>query len=105
MSPVSAAVSSSPVISIGGGLDPLWARDGGALYYRLENQIYKVVIDDLDSLAMGEPVLVYEGEFEGRAAYGKANWEISLEGERYLVSMGRTFALEPQINVIIGWLH
>ena len=60
---------------------------------------------DLEAMEMGEPQIVYQGEFEGRAAYGKANWEINLTGDRYLVSVRRSFALEPRINLVIGWLR
>lgn len=92
-------------VSTDGGLDPLWSRDGAALFYRLENRIFRVAMIDLDAMEMGEPQIVYQGEFEGRAAYGKANWEINLTGDRYLVSVRRSFALEPRINLVTGWLR
>jgi Tol biopolymer transport system component len=86
--------------SLTGGEDPTWSRDGSTLYYRWQGSIYE--LDVSQSTVAGEPTHVLEGHFEGRAGYGKANWDVSPDG-RFLVTSRQPVSLESQINVILGW--
>lgn len=87
-------------ISTAGGEDPLWSRDGSTLYYRWQNQIYAVPVSATET---SDAELVYQGLFEGRAGYGKVNWDVDEEG-RFLLADNLPDAMEPEIRVILGWL-
>ena len=67
-----------------GGEDPLWGHDGTSLYFRWEDSIYKTEV--IDGRIRGEPELVLSGQFEGRAGYGKANWDLTPEGKILVTS-------------------
>jgi hypothetical protein len=47
--------------------------------------------------------VVFEGRFEGRAGYGKPNWDVAADG-RFLLTSRQTDYLEPRIKVILNWL-
>jgi Tol biopolymer transport system component len=65
-------------VSTDGGEDPAWSRDGGTLYYRWRSVIYAVPVTDTDGqIETGVPTRRFEGAFEGRAGYGKANWDVA----------------------------
>jgi len=91
-------------VSESGGEDPLWSRDGNTLYYRWTDTVYAVAIGTGDQPQIGEAVPVYQGRSEGRAGYGKANWDIDANG-RILLSTRQPQTLESEIRVIVDWLN
>ena len=91
---------SKRLVSNNGGEDPVWSHDGRKLYYRWMDGIFSAPIDGEGM--PGNVTQVLSGRFEGRAGYGKANWDIDRHG-RILVTSRQPQTLEPQINVILGW--
>ena len=87
-------------VSSDGGEDPVWSRDGSLLYYRWLDTIYAVANTET---GFGRPEAVYQGRFEGRAGYGKANWDVDAEG-RFLLTSQLAMTVAPRINVILEWL-
>ncbi len=91
-------------VSTDGGEDPLWSRDASTLYFRWQSAIYAAQVTRTEArVDADEPKQVYQGDFEGRTGYGKANWDITADG-RILLTSRQSYTLAPQINVILGWL-
>jgi len=91
------------LISLEGGEDPLWSGDGRQLYYRWRDEIFRVSITWEDGLRISQPEPFYQGEFEGRAGYGKSNWDLLPGGDEFVFSSVRTLRLGQQINVMTHW--
>ena len=98
-------------ISRGGGMRPLWGREGTELFYRVEGvpaRIMSVAIDDETGFRPGNPDLVVEGNYlapnQGRHVY-----DISPDGERFLViqnlinSGNDESRAQTQVIVVQNW--
>jgi serine/threonine protein kinase len=71
-------------ISIDGGSQPLWSRNGRQLFYRNSNQVWVADVQTGSAFSAGKPRLVFE-----RAGYGMIGpvtlWDISPDGRRFLM--------------------
>ena len=71
-------------ISIDGGTEPLWARNGKQLFYRWQDQVWVVDVQTGGSFAVGKPRLLFEKP--GYVPSGPMrNWDLSLDGQRFLM--------------------
>lgn len=69
------------LISRGGGTRPVWARDGRELFYRNGDTMMVIPIMAGASFSYGIPTELFEGRF-----YSGANrYDISLDGQRFLM--------------------
>jgi serine/threonine-protein kinase len=99
-------------ISTDGGFEPLWAPGGTQLYYRRENHggtVLAVSVRGVPTLSVGKPRVLFEATRPGGSSrffsglpYGR-NYDISPDGERFLV-----LEMEPdppiaQVNVVLNW--
>jgi Tol biopolymer transport system component len=48
-------------ITTGGGTEPRWARDGNALYYTKENELWRIPISRAAGVSIGAPERVFSG--------------------------------------------
>ncbi|MCM2313787.1 MAG: hypothetical protein NDJ92_01370, partial [Thermoanaerobaculia bacterium] len=48
-------------ITTGGGIEPRWARDGNALFYTRENELWKIPISRAAGVSIGAPERVFSG--------------------------------------------
>jgi serine/threonine-protein kinase len=71
-------------ISHTGGTEPLWARDGKMLFYRLKDQVWAVDIQTGPVPAFGKPRLLFEQPGYSRAIPSRG-WDLSLDGRRFLM--------------------
>jgi Tol biopolymer transport system component len=91
------------VVSVDGGEDPLWSSDGRYLYYRWQDQVFRVETGQTNPAELSAPELVFQGEFEGRAGYGKSNWDVFPGTEEFIYSSVYGFRVGARINVVANW--
>jgi Tol biopolymer transport system component len=71
-------------VSVGGGHDPVWERNGRELFYLRDGGLYAVAIEEPGpGLSLGPPRLLFEGSFLDMP--GAGNYEISPDGNRFLM--------------------
>ena len=98
-------------ISVAGGQEPVWAPSGSVLYYRNEDELLVVSVEETDqSLSVGAPSRVLDDLFMRNtdgAAGGVANYDIAPNGEAFVMvedtSSDVGSALAPQLYVITNW--
>ena len=66
-------------ISIEGGREPLWSRDGSQLFYRRPNQAWVA-----DVQTAGKPRLLFEQEGY-QESFPIRGWDISVDGKHFLM--------------------
>jgi Tol biopolymer transport system component/predicted Ser/Thr protein kinase len=88
-------------ISNEGGREPLWARNGTELFYRVGDKMLAVDVTTSPSFSAGKPKVLFEGRYRrgGRAAY-----DIAPDGQRFLM------VTEPQpppmqLHVVLEWFE
>jgi serine/threonine-protein kinase len=92
-------------ISIEGGQEPVWARNGRELFYRSGNRIMGVNIATQPGFSAGRPELLFETQYVPRAG-GRANFDVSPDGQRFLMIQ----PVEPeqaatQIHMVLNWFE
>jgi hypothetical protein len=89
-------------ISTEGGFGPVWARNGRELFYRNGDQMMVVDITTEDGFTAGNPRLLFEGSF--RPMMLTANYDVSLDGERFVMVQADEQAAK-QLNVVLNWFE
>jgi len=98
-------------ISIGGGTDPVWARNGKELFYRNGDNMMVVEIRLQPSLAPGKPRVLWTGPYArglssqcSPAGATNSNYDVTPDGQRFLMIQEEEDALiATQINVVPNW--
>lgn len=91
-------------ISIDGGMQPAWAPSGRELFYRLEDRMMVVDIVTQPELRPGKPRVLFEGSYEWEQAFGR-NYDVTPDGQRFVMIERPGEAAPQQINVILNWFE
>jgi hypothetical protein len=100
-------------ISVEGGQEPVWAPSGNALYYRHEDELMVVSVDETgSSLSPGTPTHLLDDLFmrdTGGAEGGVANYDIAPNGESFVMvedaSTAGAVVVSPKLYVVTNWFE
>jgi len=91
-------------VSRGGGTQPLWARDGEEIFYRTSEGVMGVSVQTEPSFVAGNPALVFEGDY--LLTDGGPNYDVSLDGERFLmIKEVQDASATSQIIIVENWFE
>ena len=93
-------------ISYDGGIAPVWRPDGRELFYRNGQAILRVAIDTEGPFALGNPEVLFEGQYlRGESGFGN-NYDLAPDGQRFLMIKPATdeTSTSGQIVVVQNWL-
>lgn len=88
-------------ISVDGGTEPKWARNGRELFYRIGDRMMAVPIDYTPTLRPGTARMLFKGEF-ARLGWGQANYDVSADG-RFLMIQGEQQDLPSHLRLVVNW--
>ncbi len=88
------------LVSIKGGIQPLWARDGKQLFYRWEDQFWVVDVETGGSFAAGKPRLLFEKPGFGHG-FPIRTYDLSLDGQRFLMVREEPLKPAPVTEMIL----
>ena len=89
------------VVSVDGGLSPIWAPDGSELLYRRGGKVMAAATTYDPELAFDTPVELFEGPYT-LDFMGHQRWDISPDGQRFLmVENSRDY----RIVVVQNWFE
>ncbi|HET7110318.1 MAG TPA: protein kinase [Gemmatimonadales bacterium] len=89
-------------ISVGGGSEPVWRRDGTELFFRnARGDLYATKVTTGAHFDHAEPVLLFTAPGLAQQEYFRA-YDVASDGQRFLmVSSGGGDA--PELNVVFNW--
>ncbi len=94
-------------ISSGGGVEPIWPRNGRELFYRNGTQMMVVDISTEPTISAGTPRMLFQGRYYTNGLNGsRADYDVTSDGLRFL--MIQEFGQEEaptQINVVLNWFE
>ena len=91
-------------ISSGPGTEPVWSRDGRELFYRNGNAMIVVSVEPGPELTVGTPTLLFEAPYlPDPLTLGSANYDVSLDGQEFLMVTDAETSAPRQINVVLNW--
>ena len=91
-------------ISTAGGNQPVWRRDGRELFYAdLDNRLVAVPITLGATVEWGAPVPRFELRAEAAGGDVWHQYDVTPDGQRFLVNMLPEQAAAPPIKVVVNW--
>jgi Tol biopolymer transport system component len=96
-------------VSINGGTQPLWARNGELFYTSLDfSRMMVVKVSTNPSLQITKPELLFEGQYQPGPGY-KAGYDVSADATRFVMIQpdvqGSSGSSRPQINFVQNWFR
>jgi len=93
-------------VSDGGGAQPRWKKNGGALFYLAPDRtLMSVPLQTAATIQIGRPAPLFRTRLEFLALQGPifmAGYDVSADGQRFLLNAPATLALPP-IDVVLNW--
>ncbi len=91
-------------ISTNGGSEPVWAKNGGELFYRETQKLMSVPVRTQPEFSAGRPELLFEGQYD-LEPFGAdvSNYDVSNDGQRFIM-IGNA-GQSQQINVMLNWFE
>ena len=91
-------------VSADGGVEPVWSRDSRELFYRSGFDMMAVDLPPGSELAPSRPRRLFTGRFERNLfGGGSANFDVSLDGTRFLMVRRKEAAQPTTIHVVLNW--
>jgi len=91
-------------ISTEGGTEPVWNPNGRELFYRSGDKMMAVDIATQPSFASGRPHMLFEGQYQP-APGAFPNYDVSPDGQRFLMLKPSEQGALTQINVVLNWFE
>jgi Tol biopolymer transport system component len=91
-------------ISVDGGGEPVWNRNGRELFYRGGDALAKMMAVDVTiqpAFSAGKPRVLFEGRYLTSAG-SPADYDVSPDGQRFLMVKGSDEA-PAQIDMVLNW--
>jgi serine/threonine-protein kinase len=96
-------------VSAAGGYAPRWSADGSELFYRQGDLMMAVPIPEEPSLTLGRPSPVFEGVYLSSPGGGwdQPGWhyDVTADGQRFLMLQAAEDQGKRQINVVLNWFE
>ena len=91
-------------VTVDGGIQPIWRRDGREIFYRNDDRMYAVPIGPGPDFVSGKPVMLFRGTYRRGAPTGP-DYDVTPDGSRFLmVKMGEDELAPPRLNVVLNWV-
>jgi Tol biopolymer transport system component len=91
-------------VSTDGGTEPVWNRNGRELFYRNGNKMVAVETTTQPSFSAGKPKLLFDSPYEPVPST-LPNFDVSPDGQRFLMLKPTQEAAATQINVVLNWFE
>ena len=91
-------------VSIDGGSEPNWSRDGGELFYRRGDRMMAVMIDTEEEFFVGAPRELFVGHYATDDISGNQYYDVDPSG-RFLMVSQEAESPPTQFNVILHWFR
>ena len=95
------------LISVGGGGDPVWSRDGSELFFRGDQTILSVAVTDGPPSTLGQPIRLFESQ--GRYVFSSFARSFDVVPDDRLLMIARDAAestpSESKITIVLNWLE
>ena len=92
-------------VSVNGGTQPHWRRNGGELFYVEESTLMAVSVSTEQGFILGQPERLFESEDLRRNDYASPQYDVSADGQRFLTTTPAEDenAPKPSIRVVQNW--
>ncbi len=99
------AASGQRLISVAGGMQPEWRRDGNELFYiSADRKLMAVpVTTEGTTFSSGVPRALFDVQMPEQAPPYPTDYAVAMDGQRFLVNTVVDQPVRPALNVIVNW--
>jgi serine/threonine-protein kinase len=103
--------SGQVTVSVGGGREPIWAKNGDLFYRSLTGErMFAVPVATEPTLKVGAPVQLFQGQFYLPATGSpRPQYDVTADGQRLLMLATRSrpdsSLARPRIVIVQGWFE
>jgi serine/threonine-protein kinase len=92
-------------VSVRGGSEPVWSDAGDTLFFRQGRKIHGVAVRlrGDGTIAVGAPDLLFEGPATPVSGFNLPSYDVSADGERFLMIRQRSDERGAAIHVVENW--
>ena len=91
-------------VSINGGGEPVWSKDGSRLFFRESGNMFSVKVSYEPSFAVGAPEVLFSGDYDA-APIGHQHYDISHDGQRFLMIKHGQPSGPIEVRVVQNWFE
>jgi serine/threonine-protein kinase len=93
-------------VSVGGGIEPVWAQGVDELFYRNEDQMMMVPVSTTPSFEPGVPVLLFEKAFEYGASFARPGYDVTPDAQRFVMILSEEDEVPARrVHVVLNWFE
>ena len=93
-------------VSTGPGTEPVWSRDATELFYRNGDQLWVVEVETGGGFTAERPTVLFEDPYmTSTGAAETPNYDVSLDGEQFLMVRSGAAAEAPAFTVVLNWFE
>jgi serine/threonine-protein kinase len=93
-------------ISIDGGTEPVWARNGRELFFRQGEKMMVVDVATSPAFSASRPRVLFEGRYEvSFLVPGARFYDVSPDGQRFLMVKSEATDAPRQLHLIVNWFE
>lgn len=89
-------------ISSDGGTEAVWGRNGRELFYRNRDKMMAVAVKTEPTFSAEKPHVLFEARYEMGPVSGMVNYDVSRDGQRFLMLKSRPSA-PGHLDVVLDW--
>jgi serine/threonine-protein kinase len=90
------------VVSIGGGSEPVWSRDGTKLFYRHLNDLMGVSVRNAPRLEVGRPAAAMEAPLLPGSG-GNPSYDVAADGRRFMALRSAAESSVDELRLVLNW--
>jgi len=91
-------------VSVQGGKDPAWSRDGTELFFLSGRTLMAAAVRTAPSLSSARPEPLFVAEFVESWNSGLASYDPSPDGQHFVMVRQRSGTLGAEMHVVLDWL-
>jgi eukaryotic-like serine/threonine-protein kinase len=95
-------------VSTGGGIQPVWSRDGRELYYRSETDLMIAPVLAGDSFSVRPPVSLFRDRYGRPQSGGHITYDVMPDGSFLFIQpreTADTSSINPVIIAVFNWFQ
>ena len=93
------------MVSVGGGTQPLWRRDGKEIFYIApDSKVMAVPVTTGATFQRGTPVALFTAPiYDGATGTTNKAWDVTPDGTRFLINSVVTETASTPITAVLNW--
>jgi serine/threonine-protein kinase len=90
-------------VSVEGGREPIWSRDGRELFFRTGRRIFAVPVDTTRGFTVGKPVMLFERPYLVDLLTG-FDYDVAPDGRFLMIKPSEDEQAPARLNVVLNWV-